>query len=304
MFDAYSLRHEIAALAAAVCWSVTGLLSATPAGHLGAVAFSRARQTIVTVVLALSVFLSGTWQGFGWNVVVPLLVSGIIGIFVGDSLLFGSLNRVGPRRAGILFALNAPMAVGLGWMSLGETLPLQALAGIALTVSGVMLAIMFGKRNGQSHHWENVKGPLWIGVGLGLGAALGQAIGSIIARPVMETGVDPLVASLVRIGSAAVCLNVVMQVPHATLKPQGKMTWKILGLTALTGVLAIGLGMTLMLYALSGGKVGIVSTLSATSPALILPLLWMTTGERPAAAAWAGALLVIGGMALMFAGRG
>ncbi len=304
MIDIFSLRHEIAALAAALCWSVTGLLSAIPAGHLGAVAFSRARQTIVTVALAIYVLASGVGHGMDWTLVVPLVLSGVIGIFLGDSLLFGSLNRVGPRRAGILFALNAPMAAGLGWLALGETLGLQALAGIALTVGGVMLAILFGKRNGQSHHWEHVKGPLWIGVGLGLGAALGQAIGAIIARPVMATGIDPVVASLVRIGSAALCLNAVMQVPHKTLAAQHAMTWKILALTALTGILAMGLGMTLMLYALSGGKVGIVSTLSATSPAFILPLLWLTTGERPATAAWAGSALVIVGMALMFAGRG
>ena len=46
--------------------------------------------------------------------------------------------------------------------------------------------------------------------------------------------------------------------------------------------------MTLLLYALAGGKVGIVSTLSATSPVLILPLLWLRTGQRPAPGAWAG----------------
>jgi len=58
--------------------------------------------------------------------------------------------------------------------------------------------------------------------------------------------------------------------------------------------------MTLLLYALSGGKVGIVSTLSATSPVIILPMLWLRTGERPAAGAWAGAALVVAGMALLF----
>lgn len=58
--------------------------------------------------------------------------------------------------------------------------------------------------------------------------------------------------------------------------------------------------MTLLLFALSGGNVGIVSTLSATSPVIIMPLLWMRTGERPAAGAWAGAALVVVGMAFLF----
>ena len=236
--------------------------------------------------------------------VVPLLLSGFIGIFIGDTLLFAALNRIGPRRAGILFALNAPLAAVLGWLVLDEKLPLLALAGVALSCTGVILAILFGKRKGQAHVWESVKGPLWIGVALGLGAALGQAIGSIIARPVMATGIDPFAASMLRVGIAAVGLSLLMQLPLQSVKTQGPMTLKILGLTAFTGVLALGLGMTLLLFALSGGKVGIISTLSATSPVLILPLLWLRTGERPAAGAWGGAILVVAGMALMFAGRG
>ena len=55
-----------------------------------------------------------------------------------------------------------------------------------------------------------------------------------------------------------------------------------------------------MLFALQGGKVGIVSTLSALSPVLILPILWAVTGERPTAASWLGALIAVAGMALIF----
>ncbi len=68
---------------------------------------------------------------------------------VGDTLLFTALNRIGPRRAGILFALNAPISAVLGWIFLGETLPPAAILGILLTCGGVMLAILFGRRPGQ-----------------------------------------------------------------------------------------------------------------------------------------------------------
>ena len=197
------LNHELAALAAAVCWALTGILAAAPAGHLGAIAFNRVRQVTVTLLLALYVLASGTWRDLSPDVVAPLVLSGLIGIFVGDTLLFTALNRIGPRRAGILFALNAPMSALLGWIFLGETLPPLALVGIALTCAGVMLAILFGKRPGQSARLESVKGPLWIGVALGLGAALGQSLGSIIARPVMAAGVDPFAASMLRVGVAA-----------------------------------------------------------------------------------------------------
>ncbi len=292
--------HELAALGAATCWALTGIISAGPAGHLGAPAFNRLRQIFVTAMLALYVLATGSWRELEAANVLPLLASGFIGIFIGDTLLFATLNRVGPRRSGILFALNAPIAAILGWLLLGETLTMKAIAGMALVVAGVLLAILFGKRRAQLHQWETVKGPLWIGVALGLGAATGQAIGSIIALPVMETGIDPFVASMLRFGIAAAFLTVMIQLPIPALKPKNPPTWKVAIMTALTGILALAIGMTLLLFALSGGKVGIVSTLSATSPVTILPLLWLRTGERPAAGAWAGAALVVAGMGLIF----
>ncbi|AOF93078.1 DMT family transporter [Sinorhizobium sp. RAC02] len=292
--------HELAALGAATCWALTGLISAGPAGHLGAPAFNRVRQIFVTGLLALYVLATGTWRELDAASIGPLLLSGLIGIFVGDTLLFATLNRLGPRRSGILFALNAPIAALLGWLVLGEALPVPAMAGIALTATGVFLAILFGKRRAQIHEWETIKGPLSIGVLLGLGAATGQAIGSILVRPVMETGIDPFVASLLRVGIAALCLSVLTQLPIPSVKPKGPLTLKVAAMTALTGVLALAIGMTLLLFALSGGKVGIISTLSATSPVMILPMLWLKTGERPAGGAWAGAALVVIGMGLIF----
>ena len=292
--------HELAALGAATCWALTGLISAGPAGHLGAPAFNRVRQVFVTGLLGLYVIATGAWRDLDAASIGPLLLSGLIGIFIGDTLLFATLNRLGPRRSGILFALNAPIAALLGWLVLDEALSASAVAGIGLTAAGVFLAILFGKRRAQMHEWEKIKGPLWIGVLLGLGAATGQAIGSIIARPVMETGIDPFVASLLRVGIAAACLSVLTQLPIPSVKPKGPLTLKVAAMTALTGILALAIGMTLLLFALSGGKVGIVSTLSATSPVMILPMLWLRTGERPAGGAWAGAALVVMGMALIF----
>lgn len=250
--------HELAALGAATCWALTGLISAGPAGHLGAPAFNRARQVFVTGLLALYVLFTGVWRELDMASAGPLLLSGLIGIFLGDTLLFETLNRLGPRRSGILFALNAPIAALLGWLVLGETLSSLAVAGILLTAVGVLLAIVFGKRRAQMHQWEAIKGPLSVGVLLGIGAATGQAIGSILARPVMATGIDPFLASLLRVGTAAFCLSILLQLPIPSVKPRGPLTPNVAAMTALTGILALAIGMTLLLFALSGGKVGIV----------------------------------------------
>lgn len=292
--------YELAAAGAAFCWALTGLISAWPAGYLGALSFNRIRQVFVTGLLAIYVIATGKWQQLSGDVALPLLLSGFIGIFLGDTILFATLNRLGPRRSGILFAMNAPMTALLGFIVLGETLSPAAIFGIALTVFGVSLAIFFGKRATQLHPWETIKGSLWAGVGLGLLAALGQAVGSIIARPVMEMGLDPFVGSMLRVGIAAACLSALMQLPFPAVKPRNPLNWRVAAITALTGFLSLGIGMTLLLFALSGGKAGIVSTISATTPVIILPLLWLRTGERPTAGAWLGAAFAVIGMAFIF----
>lgn len=292
--------YEIAALAAAFCWAITGVITAGPAQHLGALAFTRIRMTMVLAMLAAFVGFTGTWRSIGTETLLPLMASGVVGIFLGDSMLFATMNRMGPRRTSILFSLNAPLAVVLGWLVLGERLSGRELTGIALAFAGVLLAIVFGKRKSQLHQWEEIKGPLWIGIGLGMLAALAQAAGSLIARPVMETGIDPAAGSLVRVATSIVCFYLAMLIPGGHLKVQNPMTAKIAAVTAFSGFLAMAVGMTLILFALRGGEVGIVSTLSATTPALILPLLWLKTGEAPAPAAWIGAALVIAGSFLLF----
>jgi len=42
-------------------------------------------------------------------------------------------------------------------------------------------------------------------------------------------------------------------------------------------------------------------TVAATTPVVMLPMMWWRTGEMPALGAWAGAGLVVIGSALLFA---
>lgn len=292
--------YELAAIGAALCWAATGLLSQYPAQILGPFAFNRLRQGAVAVVLALVVLLTGRWHGVSESQFVTLALSGVIGIFLGDLMLYFSLLRLGPRRAGALFALNAPISAVLGWAFLGEDLSVAATAGIVLATMGVALAVLGRPGRSGEHRFEAVKGAIWIGVSFGVIAATGQAIGSIIARPVMAAGFDPVVASMIRLGVAVTCLILLMMLPIRAVKPQGPLTGRVACLTILSGFLAMGVGMTLLMFALQGGKVGIVATLSALSPVLILPIIWAVTGARPSATSWLGALAAVAGMALIF----
>ena len=68
----------------------------------------------------------------------------------------------------------------------------------------------------------------------------------------------------------------------------------------MSGVIGMGLGMTLLLFALARENAGIVMTLSSTMPVLILPFVWAITRERPAIGAFIGATITVIGTGLIF----
>jgi drug/metabolite transporter (DMT)-like permease len=290
--------HELAALGTATCWATTGLISADAVRALGAFHFNLIRQVLVTVLLGLIVWATNVWAGQTVQTMAILAASGVIGILIGDTLNFAAVGRIGPRRAGAVFALNAPMAALLGWVVLGEALSLQAVAGICITAGGVAVAIL-GRPRANAHRLEAVQGVLMSGFLFGLGAALGQATGSLIARPIMHGGMDPYLASLFRVGASGLTMGLLAATSFAPPRPT-VITRAALILTAATAILGLLIGMTLFLYALQGSQTGIIATLSATSPVIILPLLWLRTGQRPTLLSFVGAAMAVLGLGLIF----
>nr|ADI17076.1 7 permeases of the drug/metabolite transporter (dmt) superfamily [uncultured alpha proteobacterium HF0010_30A23] len=294
-------QGALLALSISVIWALTGIISVGTARALGGMRFNRLRISMVAVVMvmvaAVLVIQQGTmptWTQFG-----VLSLSGFAGIFIGDTLLYSTVARLGPRRTTMLFATHAPMTALLG-LALGETLSGRDWLGVALVFAGVTVAIVYGKRRDQLHVWESVRGLLVVGVLLGLGSALAQAVGTIIANPVMDNPdlsarPDPIVASTIRVSVSAVALWLVMLVPGpwtpTPVEASARLTPRFLIVIGLSGFLGLGLGMTLFLLALGMTDAALVATLSSMTPVAQLPLIWLITGQRPALLAWVGAVL-------------
>jgi drug/metabolite transporter (DMT)-like permease len=296
-----SLSFEAAALGAAFSWAIGGLIAARPTGVLGGPRFTRLRMYWVAFALAVIATLVGGWDTLGTRELVLLSMSGVVGLALGDAALFTAFAIVGPRRTGILFAANAPIAAILSAIVFGERFSLPALVGSGLVMIGVTLAIAFGTRPGQNHHWEEIKGNLLVGIGFGLLGAAGQAVGVLLADPAFETDLDPWAGAAVRaiVGLAAlVALRGFFERRTKVPYPE-RIGWKLWGIIIVSGTIAMVIGKTLVLIALSNGEPGIVSVLVSTSPALQLPLIWLVTRERPAAGAWVGAILASVGTAMI-----
>ena len=294
------LIYYLIAILAAFCWSVSSLISADIARNIGGLAFNRIRLFFVSLMLIAFTIYQDTWNTIHTDFFFTIIISGIIGIFVGDTLLFIALQKIGPRRNNILFSLAAPFTVMLNIFFLNEVMTFVNLLGCLIVFFGVVIAIAYGNSNDQIHRWEIVQGSLKVGIILSIGAALCQSIGLILMKPVLNAGADPIASAAIRTSISLFFISFTFLLNSENFSPKKKITLKIILQSVLSGFIGMALGMSLLLIALKNADAGIVATLSSTSPILILFLIWLLTKKIPSLGAWFGTILAIMGTGLIF----
>ena len=131
-----------------------------------------------------------------------LLLSGFIGIAIGDTLLFGSLNNLGAGLSAIVVCLYSPFIITLSLIFLKEKLTVFQVLGAVMIIFAVLIATI--RREKRT---ENSK-TLIQGAVLGVLASASMAVGVIIMKPILET--SPLVwTTLVRLCGGIIGLVVV-----------------------------------------------------------------------------------------------
>ncbi|MDJ0953280.1 MAG: DMT family transporter [Acidimicrobiia bacterium] len=297
------MPFQVAALLAASSWAVGGLVAAEPSRLLGGPRFVRIRMVYVTLALTLIGLAVGGWPTVASTDWLPLAISGFVGLALGDAALFEAFARLGPRRTGMLFAVNAPLTAIISAVIYDERFGVLGALGTVLVLAGVSLAIAYGTRPGQSHTWEDVRGSLLVGVGFGLAGALGQAVAVLVADPVFDGTLDPWAGAAVRAVAGTVGLFALM--PWFERRNGNRMpvelTARIWLLVILSGTLGMVIGKTMVLIALAGGPPGLVSILVSVAPVIQLPIIWAVTRELPPRGAWFGAALAVAGTAMVLA---
>tara|TARA_Y100001970_G_scaffold125463_1_gene155204 strand:- start:160 stop:1053 length:894 start_codon:yes stop_codon:yes gene_type:complete len=288
------------ALAAALAWSVSSLISADVTRKIGGLVFNRIRLFMVSIMLILYTTYIGTWDTLNYHNLILILISGFIGIFLGDTLLFIALQKIGPRRNNILFSLAAPFTVLLNIIFLNEIMNIINLIGCFVVFFGVLIAIIYGSNKNNEHRWEVIEGSLKLGVTMGVLAAFCQASGLIIMKPVLDSGVDPIASASIRTTISFLLLSFTFFLKSKNFVSKSKINMKIIFKIFISGFLGMAVGMSLLLIALQNADAGIVATLSSTSPIIVLFLIWILTSKMPTIGAWLGTIIAILGTSLIF----
>ena len=295
MFFYYSL-----ALLAALSWSIASLISTDVTRKLGSISFNRLRLIFVSIMLISYSSYKNTWDTIEYEYLNLIILSGIIGVFLGDSFLFMALKRIGPRRNNILFSLAAPFTVILNIIILNQNMSLHELIGCFLVFFGVVIAISYGNSKNNKHRWEIIEGSIKIGIIMGILAALCQALGLIMMKPILNQGADPIASAAIRTAISALLLSFSFFTAIDNHSNREQFNLIIILKIIISGFLGMALGMSLLLIALQQGDAGIVATLSSTSPIMILFILWLYTKKIPTLGAWIGTIIAIIGTGLIF----
>ncbi|MCA9295023.1 MAG: DMT family transporter, partial [Phycisphaerales bacterium] len=305
-------RGEGAALLTAWCWVLTSLVFAAAGRRVG--------PTIVNVTrLFLAVALLGCLNRMttgGWIPSVDpismllLMASGIIGLSIGDQLLFTALVDVGSRMSTLLMTLAPPIVALSAWMFLGENITLMMLVGMTITLGGIMLVIR-ERPSGDDYvpHPHRRRGIIF-----GVLAAWCQGFGFVLAKLGMghargeETvHIDPLAATLIRMAFAAVGMALIamvwsfirarLAVRTPNLTPKRRRIGSAIPFIILGTVFGPVLGVWLSLIAVDASKAGVAATLMAMTPVFILPFAFLVERERITWRAVIGALIAVAGVA-------
>jgi drug/metabolite transporter (DMT)-like permease len=289
-----------AALGASLCWAVGSLIAHRPATQLGAFEFTRTQLISSFALLIVIVTALNGWQSVTWMYWPSFVAASLIGVVFTNLAMIACLRRGGPRRMQLLVSMSAPFAALLGFLFLGESMSPRKLIGVGLAFSGLLLAILFGRR-GQ-HRIEAVQGSLAVVIALGLFAAICHAVGLIALKPALLAGTDPLAATALRTGGGALVISVVALWPAEAFETPPKRTPSVVLGAMLPGFVGYIAAVSLQLYALRSYDAGIVAVLSSMAPVLMLPMIWIMSGDPPPFSAWLGAILAVLGAGIIFAG--
>jgi drug/metabolite transporter (DMT)-like permease len=196
----------------------------------------------------------------------------------------------------LIMTLAPPMAAIFGWLLLHESLSLLSIAGIILTMTGIVIAMF---RRNKENHKMTVSKPL-IGLLYAFGGALGQALGIVFSKYGMQQ-YNPFAATQIRIIVGILGFIVLITIA----RKWGPVRTALSNPRAMLPI-TIGsffgpfLGVSFSLLAVQNTSTGVASTIMALVPIFIIPPSILLFKHKVTAREIIGTIISLGGVALFF----
>lgn len=157
---------------------------------------------IILIIPTMMVFRETFFRPIPFNEYAIFLISGILGMAIGDTLFFMSLNRIGAGLTAIVGYMYSPSIILFSVLFLKESLNLLQIIGVILILSALLSTTQIKLPKNLTR-----KG-LLIGLLWGTLASIATAIGIVLIKPLL--GKTPLLwATEIRLLAGFISLSII-----------------------------------------------------------------------------------------------
>ena len=291
------IKGEFFALFTAISWTFSSLTFGKISKEYDTQVANFLRVTIGTIMVGF-VCLFGSRHLFlptdvTWENLKIISLSGFIGMFLGDLFLFKAYNMIGARVTMLIMALSPIIVSIIDFLFLGVTLyPIQIFA-ILITCLGIILVI-FKTEDKKISLGFSVKGLFYAFL-----ATLGQSLGVILTK-LGSTTYDSLATSQIRLGVAIFFFGTVVLYEGKARETIKMITSKKALSLLLIGTFFSVFGIAALIEAFKSANASIASTISSTSPIIMIPCSILFYKEKIRKNEIIGAIISVVGLSIFF----
>ncbi len=286
---------EILSVTAAILWAFAIVLFKRSGETVHPVALNTFKDVLAVILYVPTLAIAGVSliQNYPASDYVLLLVSGVIGIAVGDTLLFKSLNTIGAGASALVSCLYSPFIIGLSFVWIGERLTWLQLVGVVLIISAVLETTRTGDRE-ISDVRRNLFGVAW-----GILAVAAMAVGVVMIKPLLDEAPVLWVLQIRLIGGVAALLLFLAINPARGRILSTLLIRKSRGYTFVSSMIGGYVAMLIWLGGIKFTKASIAAALNQTNTIFVLVFAALILRERITAGRIIAILLAVTGALLV-----
>lgn len=285
---------------------ITAALMSAASWALGAIMFSKIGERVSPIAMTFAkgvvgVLLLGIvymWEGFtpvSIDVLSILLISGLVGISLGDTLFFMSLRDLGPKTQIIMFMFGQIVTAVLGIIIFREYPSSKQYAGILLTLIGVSIVLWVKIKSSSSDIKTNIRGIVF-----GILSMIMFSSSILFVKSAMSE-ISTIGATFYRIAASTVGVLIFGLIGGRVkewVEPFKGDIKMVLYFVLSVAVVMFG-GFWLSLVSIKHINIGVASALNATEPLFVLPLAYFLMKEKVEMSEIFGALFTVCGIIMI-----
>lgn len=290
---------ELISLGTAFFWTFTVIGFEGAGKRVGSLSVNIIRLVIGMILLSLTILImTGSpialnVSQYSWNM---LLISGLIGLVIGDLFLFQAFVDLGGRISLLIYCSVPIMTSVLGYYIFDETFDLITMIGIIITLVAIGTVILFKRAEKKKFEPHILKGIIFATIG-----AIAQSLGLVFSKLGMGDTLGAFEATQIRVVAALVGFIIYITIIKKwktifmALKDKTAMKYILIG-----SVFGPFLGVSSSLLAMRYTSIGVSTTIAQLNVILIIPFSILFFKEKVNRVEIIASIFAFIGVALLF----